>query len=46
MLTYFTVILGCQLIGELVVTGTGLPVPGPVVGMALLFVSLPFKILR
>lgn len=30
-------IIGCQLVGELVVRSLGLPVPGPVVGMVLLF---------
>ena len=30
----------CQLIGEVVVAATGLPVPGPVVGMAILFCGL------
>ena len=28
------VILGCQLLGEVVARGLGLPVPGPVLGMA------------
>jgi putative effector of murein hydrolase LrgA (UPF0299 family) len=28
------VILGCQLLGEVVARGLGLPVPGPVIGMA------------
>lgn len=40
MLTQLTLIFVCQLIGELVVVATGLPVPGPVLGMALLFVML------
>jgi holin-like protein len=40
MLFYLTLIFCCQLIGELVIAATGLPVPGPVVGMALLFVGL------
>lgn len=40
MLEALTVILVCQLVGELVVVGTGMPLPGPVVGMALLFVGL------
>ncbi len=40
MLIYLTLIFCCQLIGELLVTATGLPVPGPVVGMVLLFVGL------
>ncbi len=33
-------LLACQLVGELVVDATGIPVPGPVVGMVLLLVVL------
>ena len=40
MLGYLTLILVCQLIGETFVVWTGLPVPGPVVGMVLLFAGL------
>ncbi len=40
MLTYLTLIFCCQLIGELLVSFTGLPVPGPVIGMLLLFAGL------
>ena len=40
MLAAITVLLVFQLIGEIAVVAFGLPVPGPVVGMALLFVSL------
>lgn len=36
MLEALTLILVCQLIGEVAVLITGLPVPGPVVGMLLL----------
>ncbi|MHA1598766.1 MAG: CidA/LrgA family protein [Alphaproteobacteria bacterium] len=43
MLTYLTLIFICQLLGELFVTATGLPIPGPVVGMALLFAGLLIK---
>lgn len=39
-LKYITLLLICQLLGEAVVLGTGLPVPGPVIGMAILFVGL------
>ena len=39
-LKYITVLLGCQLIGEVLVRASGVPVPGPVVGMVLLFVGL------
>ena len=37
MIGYLTLILTCQLLGELVVKALALPVPGPVVGMAFLF---------
>ena len=40
MLLYLTLIFCCQLAGELFIAATGLPVPGPVVGMALLFTGL------
>ena len=40
MLNAFTIILCCQLAGEMLVLWTGLPVPGPVAGMAMLFVGL------
>lgn len=43
MLNALTLILGCQLAGELLVTATGLPVPGPVCGMTLLFAGLVIK---
>jgi len=36
MLQTLTLILGCQLAGELAVRWLGLPVPGPVLGMLLL----------
>jgi holin-like protein len=40
MLGAFTLLLVYQLAGEVLVQLTGLPVPGPVVGMLLLFVML------
>lgn len=40
MLFYLTLIFCCQLIGELIAAASGLPIPGPVVGMALLFIGL------
>jgi holin-like protein len=40
MLAAITVLLVYQLVGEIAVVALRLPVPGPVVGMALLFVSL------
>ncbi|KEA65412.1 Antiholin-like protein LrgA [Marinobacterium lacunae] len=36
MLLGVVVLLGCQLLGELMVVALGLPVPGPVIGMLLL----------
>lgn len=43
MIFHLTLIFSCQLIGEMFVKTTGLPVPGPVAGMALLFVGLIVK---
>lgn len=43
MLAYLTLIFSCQLAGELLVVVTGWPVPGPVVGMALLFLGLVMR---
>lgn len=40
MLFHLTVILACQLAGESLVVALGLPVPGPVAGMMLLFAGL------
>ena len=40
MLGYLTLIFVCQLTGEFLVLWTGLPVPGPVIGMVLLFAGL------
>jgi putative effector of murein hydrolase LrgA (UPF0299 family) len=40
LLGSLTVLLLCQLVGELVVRLLQLPVPGPVLGMVLLFVGL------
>lgn len=40
MLEAIAVLLVCQLIGELVVVGLGIPLPGPVIGMAILFFGL------
>jgi holin-like protein len=40
MLESLTIILICQLAGELIVVGTGIPLPGPVVGMVLLLAGL------
>ena len=43
MLEYLTLILICQLVGEFAVTGSNLPVPGPVAGMILLFLFLVIR---
>ncbi len=43
MLEYLTLILACQLVGEFAVSAAAVPVPGPVVGMILLFVFLLIK---
>lgn len=43
MLGYLTLILSCQLTGEAFVVWSGLPVPGPVIGMVLLFTGLVVK---
>lgn len=40
---YLTTILCCQLVGEAFVTFFAIPVPGPVVGMAVLFAGLMIK---
>ncbi len=40
MIFFLTLIFSCQLAGELLTVGLGLPVPGPVAGMALLFAGL------
>jgi holin-like protein len=40
MLNALTMILCCQLAGELAVAATGLPVPGPVLGMVLMLAGL------
>lgn len=43
MIFYLTLILSCQLAGELVTVALDLPVPGPVMGMVILFVGLLMK---
>ncbi len=40
MISALIIILLCQLIGEIIVIGSGIPVPGPVIGMTILFVGL------
>ena len=43
MLSALTLILSCQLAGELITRFFGLPVPGPVAGMVILFALLVAK---
>jgi holin-like protein len=43
MLHAILILLGCQLIGEVISRGLSLPVPGPVIGMAVLFCTLQFR---
>ena len=40
MLPTLALLLSCQLIGEVAARGLGLPVPGPVLGLALLILML------
>ncbi|MDD2546153.1 MAG: CidA/LrgA family protein [Burkholderiaceae bacterium] len=40
MIRTLTLLLAFQLLGEALERGLGLPVPGPVIGMALLFLAL------
>jgi len=40
MLEAVAMLLVCQLFGELLVVGLGLPLPGPVVGMIIMFLGL------
>ena len=40
MIHALTLILLCQLLGEGIIRALGLPVPGPVLGMALLFLAM------
>ncbi len=43
MLANLTILLVCQLVGEVIARFAHLPLPGPVVGMALLFIGLLIK---
>jgi len=43
MLSYITLLLVCQLAGEVTARLLGLAVPGPVIGMVILFVGLMIK---
>jgi holin-like protein len=43
MIMFVAVVLGLQLAGELIARWLGLPVPGPVIAMLVLFVVLSFR---
>lgn len=43
MLSAFAILLGLQLIGEIVVRALHLPIPGPVLGMLLLFIGFIWR---
>ncbi len=43
MLESLAVLLLCQLLGEFIVAATELPLPGPVIGMAILFIGLAIR---
>lgn len=43
MLGYVTLLLACQLAGEVIAKSLALPIPGPVIGMVLLLVGLLIK---
>jgi holin-like protein len=43
VLLHITVLLLCQLAGEIIARLSGLPVPGPIIGMVLLFFGLLIK---
>ena len=43
MLQALTILLVYQLVGEVAARALGLPVPGPVIGMALLFLTLMLR---
>lgn len=40
MIAGFTILLACQLVGEILAHGLALPVPGPVIGLVLLVAGL------
>lgn len=43
MIGFLTILLSCQLVGELIVVAADLPLPGPVIGMLILFIGLLAK---
>lgn len=44
MLYGFLILIGCQLVGEIIVGTTGITIPGAVVGMVVLFIGLMLNI--
>lgn len=40
MLNFVALLLVCQLVGEVIQKASGLPLPGPVIGMVILFIGL------
>lgn len=43
MISHFTIILGLQLLGEVIVRALGLPLPGPVLGMVFFLLVLVLR---
>lgn len=43
LIRYLALILACQLVGETISVAANIPVPGPVIGMAILFIGLLIK---
>ncbi len=43
MIESLTLLLVCQLAGEVIARASGIPFPGPVIGMAILFVGLMIR---
>jgi holin-like protein len=43
VLPFLTLVLACQLAGEALARVTGLPVPGPILGLVLLFIGLTLR---
>lgn len=43
MVGYLSLIFGCELVGELIADALSVPIPGPVLGMLLLFGILAFR---
>ncbi|WP_455373312.1 CidA/LrgA family protein [Limibacillus halophilus] len=43
MLNFVALLLVCQLIGEVIQNASGLPLPGPVIGMVILFIGLMIR---